>query len=201
MPRPRGHPHHNLPAPRTSLIGREDDVAAVRRVLPQAQGRLVTLTGAGGCGKTRLALQVAADLVDAFRDGAWLAELAALADPALVAQVVAGAVGVREQAGRPIMETLVARLERRQLLLVLDNCEHLVEAVARVADAVIAGCAGVRVLATSREPLRVQGELTWRVPSLAYPICGRPRRWRRLPTPRPCGCSWSVPRPCSRASP
>jgi predicted ATPase/DNA-binding NarL/FixJ family response regulator len=160
---------HNLPAQPTRLIGREHDVAAVRQVVLDAEGRLVTLTGAGGCGKTRLALQVAAELTEAFRDGVRLIELAPLVDPSLVAQIVATAVGVQERPGRPILDTLVASLRQRDLLLVLDNCEHLVEACGDLANAVLSGCPSVRLLATSREPLRVRSEITWRVPSLAIP--------------------------------
>jgi non-specific serine/threonine protein kinase len=167
MRRARGHKRHNLPVQRTRLIGREHDAAAVRRVLLEADGRTVTLTGAGGCGKTRLALAVAGDVVDGFADGVWLVELAPLADPLLLPQAVATALGVREQPPRPILNTLVASLRSRQLLLVLDNCEHLVEACAHVADAMLRSCPDVRLLATSREPLGVQGEITWRVPSLA----------------------------------
>ncbi len=161
--------HHNLPVPRTRLIGREHDTAAVRQVLLNADGRLVTLTGAGGCGKTRLALEVAADLVDLFRDGVWLVELASLADPVLLTEAVGAPLGVHQLPGRTMLEALVAWLKPRQLLLVLDNCEHLVDACARLAHHVLSACDEVRVLATSREPLRVDGEITWRVPSLAVP--------------------------------
>jgi non-specific serine/threonine protein kinase len=169
MSRPRRALLHNLPSPRTRLIGREQDAAAVRQVLLGTPGRLVTLTGAGGCGKTRLALQVAADLVRAFRDGVWLVELSSVADKTLIPEIVAAVLGVREQPGQPILDTLVAQQKLRQLLLVLDNCEHLVEACAHLADAVLTACPGMRLLATSREPLRIDGEITWRVPSLAHP--------------------------------
>lgn len=165
----RGHKRHNLSVQRTRLIGREHDEATVRRVLLDSDGRMVTLIGAGGCGKTRLALAVAADLVDDFADGVWLVELAPLADPTLIPQAVATALGVREQPAKPIMDTLLVSMKSRQLLLVLDNCEHLVEACAHLADSVVGGCLNVRLLATSREPLRVQGEMTWRVPSLGVP--------------------------------
>src|SRR5437762_6680447 len=129
---------HNLPLHRTRLIGRERDVAAVRQAVLEREGHLVTLTGAGGCGKTRLALQVGRDLADAFDDGVWLLQLAPLTDQSLVAQAVARAVGVTEQPDRSLLEMLVASLEPRQLLLVLDNCEHLVEACARLADRLLA---------------------------------------------------------------
>jgi predicted ATPase/DNA-binding NarL/FixJ family response regulator len=161
--------HHNLPVPRTRLIGREEDAAGVRQVLLDDDSRLVTLTGAGGCGKTRLALQVAVDLVDLFPDGVWLVELAWLADPALLTEAVAAPLGVHRLPGRPMLEALLAWLQPRHLLLVLDNCEHLVDVCARLAHRVLSECDRVRVLATSREPLRVDGEVTWRVPSLAVP--------------------------------
>jgi predicted ATPase/DNA-binding CsgD family transcriptional regulator len=169
MPRVRERQLHNLPVPRTRLIGRERDAAAVRQVLLSVDGRLVTLTGTGGCGKTRLALAVAADLLISFVNGVWLVELAPLADPILIPQVVATALGIREQPTRSILDTLVAQLKTRQLLIVLDNCEHLVDACAQLADVMLGGCPDVRLLATSREPLGTQGELTWRVPSLAFP--------------------------------
>jgi predicted ATPase/DNA-binding CsgD family transcriptional regulator/DNA-binding XRE family transcriptional regulator len=157
----------NLPTPPTSFIGRERELAEVRRLLGQA--RLVTLTGAGGVGKTRLALEVARSVQADYPDGVWLVELAALADPALVPQAVATALGVPEQPGRPIADTLTARLAARRLLLVLDNCEHVIDACAALADALLRACPDVRLLATSRAPLAVGGEVAWRVPSLPVP--------------------------------
>src|SRR5919204_4175819 len=153
MSRARGHEGprepHNLPLQRTRLIGRERDVAAVRQAVLDREGHLVTLTGAGGCGKTRLALQVGRDLVEAFEHGVWLVELAPLADRLLVPQAVARALEVTEQPGRPILETLLANLQSRQLLLMLDNCEHLVEACACLADQLLTACPHLRILATS----------------------------------------------------
>jgi predicted ATPase/class 3 adenylate cyclase len=158
---------HNLPLQLTSFVGRERELAEVGRLL--AAGRLVTLTGPGGTGKTRLALRAAADALEGHPDGVWVAELAALADPALVPQAVAAAVGVREEPGRPLLATLTAALASRRVLLVPDNCEHLLAACARLADALLRACPHVRLLCTSREALGIAGEAVWRVPSLAVP--------------------------------
>jgi non-specific serine/threonine protein kinase len=160
---------HNLPVQRTHIIGRERDVVDVRKAILGSEGTLVTLTGVGGCGKTRLALQVAHDVVGDFPDGVWLVELAPLTESSLVAQTVATALGVQDQPSRPILDTLVASLKSRRLLILLDNCEHVIEACARLTDVVLAGCPDVRVLATSRESLDIRGETTWRVPSLSVP--------------------------------
>jgi predicted ATPase len=160
---------HNLPAPHTHLVGREQDSASVRDLVLQAPGRLVTLTGTGGCGKTQLALQVAAGLVDTFPDGVWLVDLASLQAPHLVPFAVAAVFERRESAGEAITDSLVAYLESRRALLVLDNCEHLIDACADLAERLLAGCPGVRLLATSRERLRIAGETSWRVPSLRGP--------------------------------
>jgi predicted ATPase/DNA-binding SARP family transcriptional activator/DNA-binding CsgD family transcriptional regulator len=162
---------HNLPLARTSFVGREREALEVKRLL--AMTKLLTLTGAGGSGKTRLALKVANDLAGAYPDGAWLIELAALSEGELVPQVVAGALGVREQPHRSLVETLVDTLCARKMLLVLDNCEHLVEAVVDLVDALLGTCPGLRVLATSREPLNVADEVKWVVPSLTVPDSGQ----------------------------
>jgi predicted ATPase/DNA-binding SARP family transcriptional activator/DNA-binding CsgD family transcriptional regulator len=158
---------HNLPLSRTSFVGREIEVLEVKRLL--AMTKLLTLTGAGGCGKTRLALEVARDLVGAYRDGAWLVELAPLSEPSLVAQAVARAVGAREQPGRPLLQTLKDVLRVKKVLLVVDNCEHLLEAVIGVVDALLDSCPHLRVLATSRERLNAAGEIGWVVPPLTVP--------------------------------
>jgi predicted ATPase len=160
---------HNLPASSTRLIGREHDSATVRNLVLQVPGRLVTLTGTGGCGKTQLGLLVAADLVDAFVDGVWLVELAPLQDPHQVPSAVASVLSRRERTGEALIDTLVAYLKARDCLLVLDNCEHLIDACADLAERLIVGCPRVRLLATSRERLRISAETTWRVPSLPSP--------------------------------
>jgi predicted ATPase len=157
-------PRHNLPLQQTSFIGREHELVDVKQLLASRQ--LLTLTGAGGCGKTRLALQAAAEVTPAYEDGTWLVELAALADPGGVARAVATAVGLREVPDRPLGDVLIGFLRNKSLLLVVDNCEHVVDAVARLIDDVLRTCPRVRILATSREPLGCVGETTWRVPTL-----------------------------------
>ncbi|MGH2404203.1 MAG: tetratricopeptide repeat protein [bacterium] len=158
---------NNLPRYLTSFIGREREIADVKRWLTNT--RLLMLTGSGGCGKTRLALQVGADLVDGFRDGVWLVELAPISDPVLVPQTVASTLHIREEPGRPLLVTLTEHLGRKQMLLLLDNCEHVVEACAHLAERMLRACPHLRILATSREPLAIPGETTWRVPSLSAP--------------------------------
>jgi predicted ATPase/DNA-binding CsgD family transcriptional regulator len=161
----------NLPTELTSFVGRRDEVAEVRQLL--AGSRLVTLSGIGGSGKTRLALRAAAGLRRAFRDGVWLVQLDQLRDQALVAQAVAGALGLQDRAGYAPAATLADYLAGRQLLLVLDNCEHLVDAAAKLADLLLRAAAGLRVLATSREALNITGETVLAVPPLAAPEAGR----------------------------
>src|SRR5206468_2753032 len=125
---------HNLPAPHTRLIGREHDSNTVRELVLQAPGRLVTLIGTGGCGKTQLALLVASGLVESFADGVWLVELAPVQAPHLVPYAIAAVLGHRERAGEPLTDTVVAYLKTRELLLVLDNCEHVIDACAELAE-------------------------------------------------------------------
>lgn len=162
---------NNLPQQVSSFIGRECELADGRRLLGGA--RLLTLLGAGGLGKTRLALQLAADALDDFADGVWLVELAPVAEPALVAQAVAAVLGVKETAGRPMLEALVQHAGGRQMLIVLDNCEHLLQACAELAKALLAAGVQLKVLATSREDLRIGGEITYAVPALAVPAAIR----------------------------
>jgi predicted ATPase/class 3 adenylate cyclase len=158
---------NNLPVQLTSFIGREREKAEVRRLLFST--RFLTLTGSGGAGKTRLALQVAAEALQGFPDGVWFVELAVLSDPSLVPKSVASALDVPEQPGRSLTETLVDALRLKSVLVILDNCEHLVAACAHLSAALLRTCPNLRILATSREALGVTGETTWRVPSLSVP--------------------------------
>jgi predicted ATPase/class 3 adenylate cyclase/DNA-binding CsgD family transcriptional regulator len=158
---------HGFPAVLTSFIGRDGPVAEVTGRLQEC--RLVTITGPGGAGKTRLASEVARRVADRFADGAWLVELAPLQDPALAAAAVATALGVREQPGEPAAGALARVLARQQLLLVLDNCEHVIGAAAALSAGLLSACDDVRILATSREPLAVAGEARYRLAPLALP--------------------------------
>jgi len=172
---------NNLPVQLTSFVGREQEITHVQQLInpPRTAGlgqrggvdevRLLTLTGPGGTGKTRLSLQVAARVLEAFPDGAWLVELAPLADPALVVQTLAAALGVREQPERPLIEVLLDYLRAKHLLLILDNCEHLIEACAQASDRLLRVATGVKILASSREALGIAGETAFRVPSLSAP--------------------------------
>ncbi len=158
----------NLPALQlTSFVGREREMGEIKTRL--AAARLLTLLGPGGTGKTRLALQVGSDLLEQFPKGVWLVELAPLSDPGLVIQTVATVFNVREAAGRPLLDSLIDYLKPRELLLVLDNCEHLIESSANLAGALLRGCPQLWIMATSREPLGVPGEATYRVPPLSRP--------------------------------
>jgi|SRR5579859_927330 len=162
-------PRHNLPNLPSSFIGRERDLAAVRQLL--AGARLLTLTGPGGMGKTRLAIETARGLLDtpAYPDGAWWVELVGLNDPALVPQAVAKTVDVQEAPNQPMVETLVRALQSRRMLLLLDNCEHLIAACAELAERLLSGCPHLTLLATSREALDILGEMIWPVPALTLP--------------------------------
>jgi predicted ATPase/class 3 adenylate cyclase len=158
---------NNLPQQATTFVGRDKELAELRRL--QAGARLLTLTGSGGCGKTRLSLQLAADSLERFPDGAWLIELAPLADPGLVPQTVATELGLKEVPGEPISLTLAEHLKDKRLLLLLDNCEHLLDGCAQLANALLRKCAQVSILASSREVLGMGGEQSFRVPSLSIP--------------------------------
>ena len=158
---------NNLPVQLTSFIGRERELEEARNRLVPAH--LLTLIGPGGTGKTRLALQLAADLLPLFPDGVWLAELAPLTDPALVVQSVASVLHLREQMGMSLSDLVIDYLRDRSLLLVLDNCEHLIEACAQLANQLLHTCANLKIIGSSREALGITGETIYRVPPLSLP--------------------------------
>ncbi|MEO7133551.1 MAG: AAA family ATPase, partial [Vicinamibacterales bacterium] len=160
-------PRSNLPELLTSFVGRARELAQIQKLL--SSNRLVTLIGAGGVGKTRLALRVATQVLDANAAGVWLVELANLRDPWLVPQTLATVLGLKEQPGKSLTQTLTEYLQARSLLLVLDNAEHLLPACAQLVETVLRQCPQVVLLVTSRERLGVAGELTYRVPSLSTP--------------------------------
>jgi non-specific serine/threonine protein kinase len=164
---------HNLPSQLTGFVGRTGEVEDAKRLL--SSRRLLTLTGAGGVGKTRLALRMAEGVVEEYPDGVWLVDLATLSDGALVVQTAASILGVREAPSHPLSATLLSFLEQKNLLIILDNCEHLTSACAAFAAMVLRRCPDVKILAASRVPLGVSGETVWSVPPLAFPDS------RRLP--------------------
>ncbi|MGZ9234085.1 MAG: adenylate/guanylate cyclase domain-containing protein, partial [Anaerolineales bacterium] len=155
---------HNLPEQLTSFVGREQDIVEITNLLGSA--RLVTLTGSGGTGKTRLSLQVAAEQVGNFQDGVWLIELASLQDPAYLISTIASTFSLREAQGSPLQDTVTDFLRTKHMLLILDNCEHLVEACADLANHLLHTCSKLKLIATSREALDIDGETIFRVPSL-----------------------------------
>jgi predicted ATPase/DNA-binding CsgD family transcriptional regulator len=164
-------PPNNLPLQVAPFFGREHELARLTERLTRQ--RLVTLTGSGGVGKTRLSLQIAEAVLPDFSDGAWFVQLAPISNPELVAQTVAKSIGLRLEAGQPILALLNSYLRTRRALLVLDNCEHVLEAAAQLADAVLQACPHITLLVTSREPLGVAGESVFAVPSLDYPKAGQ----------------------------
>ncbi|MEP6638282.1 MAG: tetratricopeptide repeat protein [Chloroflexota bacterium] len=175
-PAPNGRPlgrraararSHNLPVQLSSFVGREREVKQIKRFLEST--RALTMTGPGGTGKTRLAIEASSARIGDYRDGVWLVELAAISDPALVIQAIADVFDIREWQAEPYIELVVEHLADRQILLVLDNCEHLVDACATVAETLLRGCPELRILATSRQALRIPGEVVFRVPSLPIP--------------------------------
>lgn len=165
-----GAPPNNLPLRATAFVGRERELAEIRRLLSLT--RLLTLTGAAGVGKTRLAQQAATGAVDEYPGGAWFVDLGPIGDPGLVPRAVAGVLSIRERHGRPLLETLADAVRDRRMLLVLDNCEHLIDACAGLADSILRRGAGPTVLVTSRQRLRVEGETSWQVQPLTIPPAG-----------------------------
>ena len=158
---------NNLPLQLASLVGRDQDIAEIKRLVRAS--RLLTLSGAGGVGKTRCALQAGAELVDDFEDGVWFIDLAPLSDGALVPNVIASVFALQESPSQSISDQLVAHLRAKHLLLIVDNCEHVIHEVSQAADAILRGCPKVSILATSREGLAISGEVLHRLPSLAVP--------------------------------
>jgi predicted ATPase len=161
---------NNLPTQLTTFIGRETEVAEVKRLL--SESRLTTLSGSGGCGKTRLSIRVASEVQAQYPNGVWLVELAPLTDPALLPQTLVTVLGLTDDGHRPVREILTDFLRFKTLLLVLDNCEHLIEACAQLSEALLRACPNLRILASSREALGIAGEASYRVPSLAVPAPG-----------------------------
>ena len=158
---------NNLPMQPTTLIGRADDIEEVKTLV--GEQRLLTLSGSGGVGKTRLALQVGAELLDRFADGVWFADLAPIRDPELVASVIAKSVGVSSSAGQPLVEAIPEGLSNKQLLVILDNCEHVLDAAAPIASSIVTRCPNVKMIATSRQALGIAGEAVHRLRSLSVP--------------------------------
>lgn len=158
---------NNLPVQLTSFIGREKEIAEIKQGL--TEHRLVTLTGSGGTGKSRLSLQVAADVIDHYPDGVWFVEFAPLADPDLIPQTILAVLRLGEQPGKTALKVLEESLNTKKLILILDNCEHLIEPSARVVNALLLSAPEIKILASSREALGVKGELAWHVPSLGLP--------------------------------
>jgi class 3 adenylate cyclase len=165
---------HHLPAQLTTFVGRHKQMADIRALLPD--NRLVTLSGAGGAGKTRLAIEVAGALTNQFPDGIWYVDLAPITHPAVVPLAVARALGLPDQPGSSITETLLRFVRIRHMLLVLDNCEHVLEASAALVNEILGSCGNVTILATSREPIMVTGEVNWQVPWSSHRHCS-PYGW------------------------
>jgi predicted ATPase/class 3 adenylate cyclase len=171
LPTGKTHPH-NLPVQLTSLIGREAETAEIKQRLEKQ--RLITLTGIGGAGKTRLALRVAEEVLDQYANGVWFTELAGLADADLVPRSIAAVLGMRESSSRALLEQLQDYLHDKELLLVLDNCEHMIAECAAISDALLRACPKIKILASSREALGVAGEVAYSVPSLGVPELNSP---------------------------
>ncbi len=176
---PLGQHSHNLPAPLSSFIGRQLELAECRRMA--LTSRLMTITGVGGVGKTRFAIELARSLLDQYTNGVWLVKLAPLTNPDLLSGAVAAALGVREEAGRTITHTLGDYLRSRNLLLILDNCEHRLDVVAELAEGLLTDCPNLSIIATSREALALPGESRLRLPPLTTPDPQQPLSIAQLP--------------------
>jgi non-specific serine/threonine protein kinase len=161
---------HNLTIPTTSFVGRNKEMKEVMDLFQNS--RLVTLTGAGGCGKTRLAKEIALTLVEEYKDGVWFTDLAPITDPNLVAKEITAVLNIHENPNRSIIDTLIENIKDKFLLILLDNCEHLIESCAEVSEKLLQSVKGLRILATSREALNIQGEVIWKIPSLSFPVPG-----------------------------
>lgn len=159
--------HTNLPAALTSFVGREREIEEVKQLLTQT--RLLTIAGVGGAGKTRVALQVAEDLLEFFGDGVWWMDLAPISNPELIIQFVADVLGIREEAGKSLLQLLTSYMRTKNTLLVMDNCEHLIQGVALFVETILRSAPELRILATSREALGMSGEVIWRIPPLSAP--------------------------------
>ncbi len=172
FPRLTSPPQHNLPQSTTRFVGREKEIHEAQERL--AQTRLLTLTGSGGCGKTRLSIEVANQRIDLEPDGVWFVELAPLANATLVPRAVAQVLGIADRSGEAVIDTLVSEINAKQMLLLFDNCEHIVGACSNLIESLLHSCPNVRIITSSREPLGVANELTYRVPSLRVPDVGKP---------------------------
>src|SRR3989304_97624 len=161
---------HNLPVPLTQFIGRQQELADLERLLTDT--RLISLTGPGGCGKTRLALQVAITVSSRFKDGVWLAELAPLRDPVFVPLLLMKILDIPNRPEQSALESLLDYLQSKEMLLVLDNCEHLIADCAQLVGQILSQTAALRILVTSREPLAIAGEMIYPVPGLSLPPAG-----------------------------
>jgi len=165
--KPSEEKKHNLPVSATSFVGREKEIKEVRDLL--LQNRLVTLTGSGGCGKTRLSQEIAISLLEDYKDGVWFIDLAPITDPNLIVKEIIRVLKIQEEPGKAIIETLTENIKNRSLLILLDNCEHLIQVCAEIADKLLRSVNNLRILATSREALNISGEVVWRIPSLSCP--------------------------------
>jgi non-specific serine/threonine protein kinase len=158
---------HNLPNSTTSFIGREKEMKEVRDLFHKS--RIVTLTGAGGCGKTRLAREIAFMLVEEYKDGVWFIDLSPISDPNFVSKAISDVLSIKEEPDKPIVDTLIESIKEKSLLILLDNCEHLIQECAEIVHKLLNTVKGIRILATSREALNIEGEVVWRIPLMAFP--------------------------------